>query len=42
MDRPLDSEAVELLGKWGGTIERIIDAQALRSVDPPSGAEPEG
>jgi tRNA (guanine37-N1)-methyltransferase len=42
MDRPLDPEAVELLGKWGRTIERIVDAQALRSADPPSGAESEG
>jgi tRNA (guanine37-N1)-methyltransferase len=41
MNRPLDRQAIEVLDKWGRTIERIVDAQAGCRPDPPSGGEPE-
>ncbi len=41
LNRPLDPEAVEMLGKWGRTIERIVDAQCNRGADPPPGGKPE-
>ena len=42
MNRPLDRQAVDMLGKWGRTIERIVDAQSVSRADPPSGGKPEG
>jgi tRNA (guanine37-N1)-methyltransferase len=41
MNRPLDRQAVQILEKWGRTIERIVDAQSVCRTDPPSGGEPE-
>jgi tRNA (guanine37-N1)-methyltransferase len=43
MNRPLDRQAVEMLEKWGRTIERIVGAQSesVCCTDPPPGGEPE-
>ncbi|MCF8081259.1 MAG: tRNA (guanosine(37)-N1)-methyltransferase TrmD [Desulfobacterales bacterium] len=41
-NRPLDRRAIQVLKKWGRTIERIVDAQDRGCADPSSGDESKG